>query len=361
MRLISLIIILLFLINVAASLLSEDTSEIDRNIEFTITPFHAGNLGDINGDCRRDTADIPFLIRYIIERPENNYEADLDQNGRLNIFDLLALLRWLALTPERELEFILVIEHIRVDEHTRFCLDVYTDTPEPQVYNYRIFANKNIEEAIFIFGADTIMGIQGNLPVIFDRDTLPSVDQIEIGKYPWHVRVKDTEGNLKEVSGNVEICLLIDCLCDPVYPRVGNPIDFPLVLTGTDQKFAVKLSPWDPDKFTIDLNRSGSSMVVFTDIKNLASEIMQDLSEHNPEWQEAMNNQWVTLKVSPALDHLTDKTTDRLVFSWPEFGAMPVIESVNGNEELLIQLGFPFWLRNIPERYFDSRYRFGGL
>ncbi|MEA2062400.1 MAG: dockerin type I repeat-containing protein, partial [Gemmatimonadota bacterium] len=280
------------------------------------------NPGDVNRDSRTDIFDLFSLLWVLTRKNEPTPSADLDKDGQVNIFDLLALLRYLGSPPEpdSDFEFLVVLNKRKLLSGESIFLWGGIGEDGKVSTLYKIYSNKEIEEAILVFGGDTLTELEGRTPILCDADTIsvPFGYDLSCGHIPWYVRVSDAEGNWRDTMGITEFTTNPrGTLVDPGYPLTGGLIDFPLVLKGPLQRFIIPCGVELPgDTFRIDLNRSRADSVVFPDIDSLATAIMEDLAENDSIWNEINPLNFPRLYVSPAFERSTSRNANRLYFEY---------------------------------------------
>jgi len=313
-----------------------------------------GITGDMNMDGKLDIFDLLALLKFL-NLAEPPYHSDLDLNGSLDIYDIAALLNLLTSSFTREdedLEFVVLTGQLDL-----FAPIVYyhgnVDENGLARIPYRIVSNKEIEDIFFVLGRDTLTAAEGISSPVFLADTLERVRicYFSSGEIDWYIRVTGSGGEVVDTSGTTEFLFIHDIICEVhhIGPLIGRLIDFPLVLHGPLQR--LKINFYRPLLhnyfFSVDLNRSRADSVVFTDIDHLANSIMEDLVEHDSTWGKIkVHGDLLRPLVSGAVEKTTGKKADRLLLDWyGMWEEQGLLCPEDGNEVLLGKLGFPAWLR----------------
>ena len=314
--------------------------------------------GDINQDGNLNIFDLLELLKILGTGNHYIHHADLDNSGATDIFDLVSLLGYLATPPalDKDLQFV-ILSGDKLLTAPSVDFNVTGPTSEIQ-FSYRIYCNKAVEEVFFVFGSDTLTSLEGATSLSFGSDPI-SVYQnrsVSAGFFPWYVKLTDTKGSCRDTSGVTEfiLWLFLPMPISVFYSIMGLEIDFPLVLNGPSQRFEVALKGVPEEKYEIDLNRAGGETVVFNDIETLARAIMEDLAQFNTTWK---NEEFGRLYVSPVLNLIADEYTNSLAFfPWHVYAGLEFLP-LDGNEKLLDRLGFTRWVCELPP-YIDGGRRF---
>ncbi|MFH1069555.1 MAG: dockerin type I repeat-containing protein [Candidatus Glassbacteria bacterium] len=332
--------------------------------------------GDINQDSSCDIYDLLVMLKQITNAVPQTASADLDDNGRVNVFDLLELLRELAFQQELRnapLAALVTLDEYLLCEPMLYLDRSFDDNGEVRCY-YAIYANRKIQRVEFALAGDTLTEVSGKTPLLMAAD--PDTFDLNINKFSeafvytepmsWLLSVWDSAGNCFTDSGRTSIAVMKIALTDVGgSPNIGLPIEFPLKLTGRNQKFGI-VHPYAFNMgeinymFIIDLNKEGRESVVFSDMGQLTEAIMKDVLANEFLWNYGgMFDEKAGFFVSSAVSRATgDRTNRLLIFTDMSFhrGGYVELKPVAGNERILSALGFPKWIRDIMGHVYNKYY-----
>ncbi|MFH1068129.1 MAG: hypothetical protein V1794_00790 [Candidatus Glassbacteria bacterium] len=338
--------------NLYSSPLQNSCIEINNN---------AVRRGDANNDGLLNVFDILSTLSQISGKDSLREGSDYDLSGKTDIFDLLGILKELSgfrEKSENKLQFLAKIGSNLLTEPIVVPGTSWDINGEVRT-KYKIFANREIEDALLIFGTDTVKGLEGTTPLIYkvNPDTIPDsfyANFIITEPIPWKVHVKEKYGPWYADSGNSGFAIRMpNVIVEQSTDILSEKITFPLVLKGAWQRFIIVIGEIDnTDTLLIDLNCAGLDSVVFNSVDSLAAAIMEKIIEYDLNYND---NSPTHLIVGPATENMTKRTTDRLVFS-PDFGYIIKLLSSDGNNNLLKLIGFPGWIRHLPGTIINSNY-----
>ena len=275
------------------------------------------------------------------------------------MFDLLALLRLFG-DMQEPLEVLATVGNNLLIEPVVYSYSQFNNNKEVREY-YHIYSSREIGRVEFIFDGDTLTGIYGTTPVLFEAD--PDTVQIETTKdylaysepKMWKVTVWDKLGNSVSDSGISQSTVVFPGLnIDGTSNNVSEEIAFPLILYGTVQRFGIKAidykGPVGYSTFVVDLNPEGRDSVVYVDIKQLADQIMEQVVE------QAASGKGSATFVSAAILGQTQSITNRLIISMVSFGSMTSVFTLDGNKRLISLLGFKKWIQEIRDATYNGNF-----
>jgi len=339
---------ILFSLTITASLLSGMPQIVRASEPRAVLSGFGPGPGDINGDGHINIFDLLAVLSQVSGAAEPAPGADLDGSGVVDTPDIKALLQIIAgyPPPASGFQFIAAIDVQALCQSEVFLMDFMNRTGEI-TYPYAVYANREIKEVLFVFNGDTLTGITGDTPPLFNRDTVVlthpvhgGVDPLSCGIFPWYIRVTDNHGNWRDTTGSAEFKVwFFQGTWDPSYPMVGLPLEFPLTLQGKLQRFKGYYRGAPTDTAFFDLNREQADSVVFPDIDSLAYAVRRSKSVRGLSG----------LIVSPAYDRIIGEKVNRLYMTTGAMAIMPYISPLDENEALLAKLGFPDWYRNIEQ------------
>ena len=312
----------------------------------------AGIVGDVNADGHRNIFDLLGLLAHIGGGLFYMQTADLDSNSKVDVSDLVVLLKLLSPWHEQkeELEFAMIMDYHQIIGSRLFMVNNARDCghnfkPLPRKRRLRLYSNKPVEDFFLVFGDDTLTSPEDSLGFFYDPDTLEALDSLEpeiITNIHWRLRLRAADGSTVDSSGTTECIIWFCCTVDGSYPFIGREIDFPLVLEGTPQCFTVFLQGVIPkDTLRIDLNPEQVDIMVYPGIDSLVAAIHSSLAAHtNKDGRPGMES-YITF--GRAVDVHSGLKTTRLAldgWGWNCYMVFPL----DGNEELTDKLGFPGWL-----------------
>ena len=320
--------------------------------------------GDINQDKAINIYDLLDLLVQLSGLEPLTSFSDLNNNGKTDVFDLLAFLRNYALfseSPPEDFEVAASIgsRSLRLAQPRVNSFSSFNENNEVRD-NYKIYSNREIEKVELIFAGDTLTQLEGLTPVFFaaDPDTIkwletpiPVSDSIA-----WKITVWDSQGNCAVDSGISRFTILMpDLTLDAGYVNTGNEIEFPLILKGAWQRFGIRLRNMT---FDVDLNPEGRDSVVFEDISNLAEAVMEEILANDSLWHstDIWGSHEPYLFISAAVSITTELKSDRLYFIHKAGGGFVEAICLDGNEKLMSLLGFPKWRRSIASIGNDQNY-----
>ena len=331
---------------------------------------------DTNGDVNRDGAsnifDLLTLLKQISGMEPATEYSDLDGSGGTDIFDLLELLNLLAehSEPLEPLEVLVTVGRNLLTTPIVNSLSQFNGTNEVRD-RYHIYSNREISRVKFIFDGEILTDTLGFTPVFF-RAGPDTVQRTSILDYftnsepiTWKVTIWDKVGNTASDLGTSQFSVVYpEISIDGPSVQVWDAIEFPLVLHGPMQRFGIKansfLAPSGVDTFFIDLNPTKEDSVVFQGIEQLAENIMEQVSADSHLWK-SMNVFGETdpvLYISAAISEQTNQTVNRLVIYIDALNpdVKPVI--LDGNIQVLTDIGFTGWKQNIPGWTRNSNFSF---
>jgi hypothetical protein len=333
----------------------------------------AQKWGDVDGDDEFGMPDLQNLFD-LIRVPMTQLEAvDINSDGRFDVYDPLTLLlhmRWMGSDRDQEFQAVVTIGDHLLDEP--FVKDfMWIDGNGERKCEYRISSNREISSVEFIIDGDTLREMSGVTPVLMkvDPDTIENDLQdffaVSDPKH-WELKLWDTTGDYYEQTWESRYsCLKTQVIDISGSPNTGLPVDFPLVLYGPWQRFALVHPKYDSsfkDQFLpVDLNPSGADSIVFENIDSLSFSIMEQivtnlsmLDTEDVQW----DNRWGPY-CSPAMTVETNEKTSRLIFlcEYPWTGGYIEAVPLDGNERLLSALGLPSWMKNMYGVVFNTNYK----
>ena len=340
--------------------------------------------GDVNQDGKLDIMDLLSLLGRMSSVIPGDSSGDLDGDGKTGISDLLSLLRELSnlrAGGQSELAAIATINsHLLCEPKVIVHYPVAERTRRGEYYGelqarYSVYANREIDKVEFIFDGETLCDQSGITPVLLvseldslntENDAYWSRAYIESEKKSWLLKVWDRQGNCFADSGQTRFSVMKYMETDRGgSPNIGLPIEFPFVLRGAWQRFGLvhpnTMHSTYEDILTIDLNPEEADSLVFNDIDQLSEAITGALVACRPYWGAdstgEIYEQWGPF-ISPAVSVHTGEKTNRLLIEY-RFGfggGFIPITTVDGNEAILEALGFPEWLREVGYKAFNNNY-----
>jgi dockerin type I repeat protein len=326
----------------------------------------APQYGDVNRDFSIDIFDLLAILRQISGSEPATAHSDLDANGKTNIFDLLAILRLLGDMRE-PLEVAATVGGHWLTEPMVYSYSQSWDSTGVRDW-YHIYSSREIDRAKFILDGDTVKGITGTTPVLFaaDPDTVkiePSGDYRAFSEpKTWKITVWDKLGNCASDSGVSQFVV--------VYPgitgfhggsnSIGEEIKFPLTLHGTVQRFGIKVFQQRYGSYTtfvVDLNPEGREIEIYAHIKQLADQIMDQVASNDSLWP-FLNifGEPALLVSSAAISKQNQEITDRLLIYTDRETGIARLVSLDGNTNLITQLGFKKWVQDIQSTTYDGNF-----
>ena len=295
---------------------------------------------DVDRDGKINIFDLLSILRQISgEEPATEY-SDLDGNGKTNIFDLI---EFLSLFREKNEPFEIAASigsHLLTEpvvySHSRFG-----GTTEVKD-TYQICNNKRIARAELILDGDTVSGATGITPILLtaDPDTL-QFDGIFYYTEPksWKINAWDLFGNCASDSGSSEFVILSpNIVVDFSVPYVGDEITFPLILHGATQRFGIEINYPSYMFFEIDLNPAKEDSVVYQDIGGLTEQIINQVTADASKYHE------VPIYAGAAYSGKTGLIANRLLIINPQnFNSWAKIVPLDSNSKLPLQLGYSAW------------------
>jgi len=314
--------------------------------------------GDVNLDGKLNIFDLLALLTAIFQPPSYPTPADLDNSGKVDLLDLVELLNCLA-EPEKEdepLEYMMTMQDQVFGGHVISLVMKGIFTPDRECIpdtigtNYTIYSNKEIKEVEFVLGADTMRNVSGVTPSLLSYEAV-LLDSVEIiapsaflKEFTWSLRLEAGDGSRIDTNGTTVFELLYCSMVDYSVWRLTREIEFPMGLKGPLQRFLFcEECRRAPNRYSVyvDLNPGRKDSLVFNDIHSLADSLAK----------------YTGIDVSPAVYLPEERVVNRLLFYWrnSSFGAWPIFYTQDDNEELLEKLGLPRWVRDIPY-YLDINY-----
>jgi hypothetical protein len=323
----------------------------------TQTPY-----GDVNQDESINIFDLLAILRQMSGSEPATEHSDLDANGKTDIFDLLAILRLFGDMRE-PLEVAATVGGHWLTEPMVYSYSHSWDSTGVRD-RYQIYSNHEIDRAEIILDGDTVSGISGTTPILFAAN--PDTVEIEPGgdyrafsePKAWKITAWDKLGNCVSDSGVSQFMALYPgiIISDSFSNNVGEEITFPLTLYGKVQRFCIKAnkSPYSEDStFIIDLNPVESDSVVYEDIKQLASQIMEQIVSNDSLWPLQNIFGEPALLVTAAVSRQTQSVVNRLYIhngnTHYSYDVLIRVVALNGNNGLIAQLGLKKWIQDIRE------------
>lgn len=331
--------------------------------------------GDINLDGSLDIMDLLSILGKITGQLPEEPSDDLNGDGKVNIFDLLALLREMAQLRDSGKQDLKAL--VKINSHLLCEPNVYIFYPIREFWpaseggemraRYKIHANREIERVEFILAGDTLYAQADTTPVLLEID--PDSQQTASGfaeseLKEWNLKVWDNRGNCFIDSGQTRFSVKKNFATDlGGSPNTGLPIEFPLVLHGSWQRFGgihPFASYFDKDDiFVIDLNEDGRDSVVFSNIDQLAESIMADVVSQENLWlHDSLRPHVYGPFVSSAVSRHTGMKSNRLIFlgEFPWSNGWFDLVPLDQNEKVLTELGFPKWIRVSAGGVYNNNY-----
>ncbi len=329
----------------------------------------AAKPGDVNRDSCLSFQDMRDLLRHFVD-PALPAEADVNRDGREDILDALDLVRLYSVVnappPEPDsLEVVPILQLYYLCSGLMLVLPTKAINVDSVMKNdsaftfqiaFRQYANKELSGSELSFGDETFPAPPDSLWVTFRTSSYDSASHFfHTDSIPWSIQAVAVGGQRFEQSGRTAFsCPGPGVLLDyGSCPFLGDEIPFPLVLRGPWQRFAVRVTNYLVNEYSIevDLNPEGADSVVFADIDSLATAIMREVVLNDP----AHSGRF--LLVSPAVEISTGIVTRRLILDTNGIQSYPTIIPLDGNRTLLHRLGLPEWRRKIYPPYFPGAYQ----
>jgi hypothetical protein len=325
--------------------------------------------GDVSQDGSINIFDLISILRHLSGSEQETSLSDLDNNGKTNIFDLLTFLHEFAhlseSPPEEGFKVAASIGDYghRLTEPVVYSYSTFKNKKE--VYDtYKIYSNREIVKVEFVFAGDTLTQIEGKTPVFFsaDPDTIKYdwIKPLPLSEpKEWKIRVWDAQGNCASDSGISKFMILLpDIGTEGSTSNVGNEIEFPLILKGAWQRFGIKVG-YMYSIFVVNLNAEGRESIVYNNIDDLAVAIMEEVVSNDSLWHstDVFGDPWPTLFIAPAVSRQTELKTNRLITKNGTLGPRAVPIPLDGNEKLVSLIGFPKWIRSSSYIMTDENYK----